>query len=123
VSQRLVSELVRALAAGGPGAEDAEIALGDGPLRQRLKASIRALAEHRGPGSSTCPSDTARAIGGENWRDLMPDVRELARELAKSGDVEITQGGKVLDPAGSWNGPIRIRTAAERLGRPASVYR
>jgi Protein of unknown function (DUF3253) len=97
----------------GPGADDAEIALGDGPIRQRLKSSIRALARHRGPDSSTCPSDAARAIGGENWRDLMADVRELARELAKSGDVQITQGGKVLDPAGSWSGPIRIRTVAK----------
>lgn len=72
---------------------------------------MRAFASHRGPDSSTCPSDAARAIGGENWRDLMPDAREIARELAKSGDVEITQRGKVLDADGDWRGPIRIRTA------------
>jgi hypothetical protein len=112
VSQPLVSELARVMRGGGSGAADAEIALGDGPLRQRLKSTIRALAEHRGPGSSTCPSDCARAIGGENWRALMPEVRELARELAKSGDVQITQGDKVLDPAGTFHGPIRIRTVA-----------
>ncbi len=97
---------------GGRGADQAKIALGDGPIRQRLKSSVRALAEHRGRGSSICPSDAARAVGGENWRELMADVREVARELARCGDVEITQAGEVVDPAGDWRGPVRIRTTA-----------
>jgi hypothetical protein len=104
------AELTRIAGGGGPGAADAAIALSDGPIRQRLEASIRALADHRGTDSSTCPSDAARAVGGENWRDLMPDARELARGLARSGEVEITQGGEILDPDGVWRGPIRIRT-------------
>ncbi len=104
------AELRRVVDGGGPGADDAEIALGDGPIRQRLKASIRALAEHRGPDSSTCPSDAARAVA-EDWRDLLPEAREVARDLAKAGHVEITQRGEVLDPNGDWRGPIRVRTA------------
>jgi Protein of unknown function (DUF3253) len=108
--QRSRAELSRVRDGGGAGFHDAEIALGDGPVRQRLKSSILALAEHRGPDSSICPSDAARAIGGENWRELMVAARELARELAKSGDVEITQRGNVLDPDGAWSGPIRITT-------------
>jgi uncharacterized protein DUF3253 len=82
-------------------------------IRQRLKSSIRALAEHRGPGSSICPSDAARAVGGENWRELMDDARDVARELAHAGEVEITQGGKAVDPDGDWRGPVRIRTTAD----------
>lgn len=78
----------------------------DGP---RLRSAILDLAAARGPDSSICPSDAARAVGGENWRDLMDDARELARELAKSGVVQITQRGAVLDPGGTWRGPIRIR--------------
>ncbi|OBK18941.1 S-adenosylmethionine tRNA ribosyltransferase [Mycobacterium asiaticum] len=77
-------------------------------MRQRLRSSILALARHRGPHSSICPSDAARAVGGETWRDLMPDARELARELATAGDVAITQRGSVLDPGAAWSGPIRI---------------
>lgn len=110
VGQPLRAELSRVLVAGGRAADDAEIALGGGPIRQRLKASMRALAAHRGPRSSTCPSDAARAVGGANWRALMVDAREVARELARSGDVEITQRGTVVDPDGQWRGPIRIRT-------------
>ncbi|OBH07907.1 S-adenosylmethionine tRNA ribosyltransferase [Mycobacterium sp. E2699] len=79
-------------------------------MRQRLKCALRALAHHRGPGSSTCPSDAARAVGGQGWRELMADTREVARELARSGQLEITQRGKVLDPDGNWHGPVRIRT-------------
>lgn len=111
MTQQARAELDRVVDGGGPGAGDAEIALGDGPITQRLKASICALAEHRGPDSSTCPSDAARAVGGENWRDLMIDARELARELAKAGRIEITQRGNVLDPDGTWRGPIRIRAS------------
>jgi hypothetical protein len=109
-SSSVPAELTRIVAGAGPGAAEAAIALGDGPTRLRLKASIRALAENRGPDSSTCPSDAARAVGGKEWRALMPDAREIARELAKAGHVEITQGGNVLDPDGVWRGPIRIRT-------------
>jgi hypothetical protein len=76
---------------------------------QRLKAAILALARGRAPSKTICPSDAARAVGGENWRDLMDQARDIARELAKAGDVEITQRGEVLDPDATWRGPIRIR--------------
>jgi hypothetical protein len=111
VDQRLRAELARLIEDAGPSAEDAEIALGEGPARQRLKSAMRALAQGRGPGSSTCPSDAARVIGVDDWRDLMDDARKVARELAESGQVEITQRGKVVDPTSDLRGPIRIRTA------------
>lgn len=79
-------------------------------MRRRLESSIRELAERRGPRSSICPSDAARAVGGDDWRELMDDARAAARRLARSGDVEITQRGKVVDPDADWSGPIRIRT-------------
>ena len=37
------------------------------------------------------------------------DARDIARELARLGHVEITQKGDVLDPDATWRGPIRIR--------------
>ncbi len=77
--------------------------------RQRLRETILALARQRGPDKTICPSDAARAIGGDTWRDLMDDAREIARDLARDGDVEISQKGQVLDPDATWRGPIRIR--------------
>ncbi|PRC42303.1 DUF3253 domain-containing protein [Mycobacterium sp. ITM-2017-0098] len=109
------TELIRIADGGGPGAAAARTALNDGPQAGRLRAAIRALAEHRGPDSSTCPSDAARAVGGENWGELMDKARELARELARAGEVEITQGGNVVGPDSDWRGPVRIRTRAGGL--------
>ena len=78
-------------------------------MNQRLRAAILDLARERGRDKTICPSDAARAVGGENWRDLMDDARDIARDLARSGDVEISQKGEVLDPDATWRGPIRIR--------------
>jgi hypothetical protein len=74
-----------------------------------IEGTIRALLKRRAPGKTICPSDAARAVGGEQWRDLMDDARDVARELARAGDVEISQKGTVLDPDQPWRGPIRIR--------------
>ena len=80
-----------------------------GVSRKKLRATILDLVRQRGPSSSICPSDAARPVGGEQWRDLMDPARDVARELARAGDVEITQQGSVLDPDATWRGPIRIR--------------
>ncbi|MCW2511501.1 MAG: hypothetical protein JWR11_543 [Mycobacterium sp.] len=78
-------------------------------MNERLRASILELARERGPSKSICPSDAARAVGGEGWRDLMDQARDTARELARSGDVVVTQRGETLDPDAEWHGPVRIR--------------
>jgi hypothetical protein len=75
----------------------------------RLGATVLALAQHRAPDRTICPSDVARAVGGDGWRSLMEPVREVVRDLASAGEVEVTQRGEVLDPMGSWRGPVRIR--------------
>lgn len=78
-------------------------------VSEKLRSAILDLARERGPDKTICPSDAARAVGGVQWRDLMDDARDIARDLARSGDVEITQKGTVLDPDQPWRGPIRIR--------------
>lgn len=116
MADHLHAELARIADGGGAGAASARTGMGEGPSGERLRAAMRALAEHRGPDSSTCPSDAARAVGGATWRALMDDARQSARELASSGDFEITQKGEVLDPDSLWHGPIRIRKRAGSSG-------
>ena len=78
---------------------------------ERLEQAIRDLLGQRAAGSSICPSDAARAVGTEGgWRDLMEPARRAARRLVAAGEVEVTQGGRVVDPA-TATGPIRIRRA------------
>jgi hypothetical protein len=101
--------LARVAEGAGPAADAAQTALGDGPVDSRLRAAIVALARHRGPRSSICPSDAARAIGGDSSRELTEQSRSIAFALARDGDVEITQRGAVVDPDRPSRGPIRIR--------------
>ncbi|EWC59851.1 hypothetical protein UO65_4854 [Actinokineospora spheciospongiae] len=101
-------ELERIRGGGGPGADQARTALSAGAPLERLRAAILALTHARGAGSSTCPSDAARAVA-DDWRPLLPQAREVARELSRAGWVRLTQGDRVLDPDGEWRGPIRIR--------------
>jgi Protein of unknown function (DUF3253) len=103
------AELARAADSDGRAASAARIALGRGPVATRLRAATLALARHRGPTSSICPSDAARAIGGDGWRELTAQSRTIAFALARDGDVEITQRGTVIDPDRPPRGPIRIR--------------
>jgi hypothetical protein len=73
-----------------------------------LEGVILALLDKRAQGSSICPSEAARAVGGDDWRELMEPARRAARRLVSAGSVEITQQGRVVDPS-TAKGPIRIR--------------
>jgi len=78
-------------------------------LDDRLEAAILDLLDRRARTSSICPSDAARAVGDEDgWRDLMEPARTAARRLVDAGRVQVTQRGRVVDPA-TATGPIRIR--------------
>ncbi|AZC12714.1 DUF2256 and DUF3253 domain-containing protein [Microbacterium sp. ABRD28] len=78
------------------------------PIDRELEASIRQTLASRAASSSMCPSEAAKAVGGEEWRELMEPARRAARRLVAAGEVEITQGGRVVDPS-TAKGPIRIR--------------
>lgn len=77
---------------------------------RRLESTILDLLAQRARTSTICPSDAARAVGGDDgeWRDLMEPARRAARRLVDRGEVVITQGGKVVDPS-TARGAIRIR--------------
>ncbi len=103
------SELAQVADTVGPAASAAQTAHGGGPVATRLRAAILALAQHRGPTSSICPSDAARAIGGDGWPDLTAQSRTIAFALARDGDIQVTQRGNVIDPEAPSRGPIRIQ--------------
>lgn len=76
----------------------------------RIESSILDLLTRRAATASICPSEVARQLGGEDWRPMIEPVRAAARRLVTAGQVEITQGGEVVDPD-TVTGPIRIRSA------------
>lgn len=77
-----------------------------------LEAAILELLAERGLEKSICPSEAAKRVGGtasrHDWESLMEPAREVARRMAKTGKILVTQKGKVVDPA-SAKGPIRLR--------------
>ena len=86
-----------------------------------LDRALRSLLAERGASKTVCPSEVARAVGGEQWRELMEPARAAARRSVARGEAEITQHGQVVDPS-TAKGPIRIRptTPAEvRAAGPA----
>ena len=78
------------------------------PGDRALEQSVRDLLAARAGDATICPSEAARAVGGDDWRELMEPARQAARRLVAAGEVEITQGGVVVDPS-TAKGPIRIR--------------
>ena len=79
------------------------------PSQAQARAAILELLGRRDPGLTICPSEAARALGGdEGFRELMPLVREAAGVMAEEGEIEVTQAGEVVDVR-SARGPIRLR--------------
>lgn len=87
-----------------------------------LRPRLTHLLHQRAHPKTICPSEVARslsaseihdAVGGENWRDTMPAIRELAwRMRDEEGTVDILQRGEVLGRdvgIGDVRGPIRLR--------------
>ncbi len=60
------------------------------------------LAHRRGGGATFCPSEAARALA-EDWRPLMPRVRQVAARLP----LRATQAGVEVDQVAA-KGPIRL---------------
>lgn len=122
--QELVNELMsarRAVKAREPDARtrvnDAKVALGErgapwwephepGVLDPRIAAAMVALLRSR-QGTTICPSDVARIVGGERWRTVMVDVRRVADQMVRGGAVRVTQRGDTV-VALEAKGPVRI---------------
>lgn len=79
-----------------------------GDIESALADAIVDLLDRRAAGTTICPSEAARRVDPDDWRDLMPDVRRVAGRLVADGRIEMTQGGEVVDPA-TARGPVRLR--------------
>ena len=73
-----------------------------------ISASILAFANERGPDKTTCPSEIARALFPNHWREHMKEVVDVAISLQNLGKVVITQKGSAIDIT-RIKGPIRIK--------------
>ena len=80
---------------------------------RELEAAIEDLLAARAGDATICPSEAARRVDPDGWRELMEPARRAARRMVAGGTLEIVQDGRVVDPSHA-RGPIRLR-------RPRSV--
>ncbi len=84
---------------------------------ERIEAAIDGLLARRAAGRTICPSEAARALDPERWRERMDAVREVAFAMADRGRLEVTQRGSVVDGR-TARGPIRLRRVTSAAGSP-----
>jgi len=84
----------------------------------RSAATARALLRHRARDSSICPSEIARVVDFDDWRNILPIVRAAIQEMVDGFEVEITRGGDVVDSFDG--GPVRLRRGAQFPDEPRS---
>lgn len=66
------------------------------------------MATERGPDKTICPSEVARDMFAQNWRNHMNEIRDAAIKLQQQGKVSITQKGVEISVE-DIKGPIRIK--------------
>jgi hypothetical protein len=93
-----------------------------GVRRDLVAKTIRRLLRERGAGKTICPSEVARAIAPDNFRPLMPIVREVAKQLVDAREIVVTQKGEVVDIE-EVRGAIRLASASLPKTRYIEAYR
>ena len=73
-----------------------------------ILATILSIAKQRGSEKSTCPSEIARLLFPEEWREHMKNIMDVAIDLHNQGKVVITQKGIPID-VNHIKGPVRIK--------------
>lgn len=76
--------------------------------RSVIFKEIETLLATRGRGKTICPSEVARRLDSEHWRDHLKDVHDVVDIMIKNGLIMITQKGKETDPS-KRKGAYRIK--------------
>ena len=79
------------------------------PTAADIAHAIDELLKRRDGASSICPSEVARKLWPQDWRQHMSDVREVALAQMREGGLLITQGGQAVDAEQPLHGAIRLR--------------
>ena len=77
-----------------------------------ISTTILTVARQRGIEKSTCPSEIARMLFPDDWRNHMDEIVDVAIDMHKQGKVQITQKGLPIDIT-HIKGPIRIKITTQ----------
>ena len=79
----------------------------DSKVSKLIANRILKILSERTVGKTMCPSEVLAPSQRQN-KSKMAEIRQVAARMARSGKIEITQRGKVVNE-GPWVGPIRLR--------------
>ncbi len=82
-------------------------------VEERARRATLALLVRRGAGVTACPSEVARALDAQGWREAMPAVHAAVDALVADGWVRLSWRGVDL---AERDGPYRIRLADQEAG-------
>lgn len=75
-----------------------------------MKKTHLEFSEKRSLDKTYCPSEVARKLYPDNWRDKMDSIRKVADTLVESGTLITLQKGDIQTELPSKiKGPIRLR--------------
>lgn len=74
-----------------------------------LHGAILDAAEQRRPSGTICPSEVARSLWPDDWRDHMDEVRHAAGQLCAAELLQVTQRGLPVQISEA-TGPIRLKS-------------
>lgn len=78
----------------------------------KIKSAHLKFAKNRSLESTYCPSEVARELFPDSWRDRMKVVREVADDLIEAQQLVVLQKGSLIkENATGATGPIRLRRA------------
>jgi len=79
---------------------------------EKIATTILSTAIHRGAEKSTCPSEIARLLFPDDWREHMKDVLDAAIDLHNKGSIVITQKDMPINVK-DFQGPVRIKIISD----------
>lgn len=77
-------------------------------LEDTLDAVILDELRRREIGKTICPSEVARIVAPNTWRQLLEPTRQAVHRLVAAGKIVVTQHGRTVD-ASRAKGAIRLR--------------
>jgi 8-oxo-dGTP diphosphatase len=82
-------------------------------IEKELRALLVEMTRPENGRYTIGPADVARRFGGDSWKRWMDGVKEVARQLALEGAIDVTRHGKPIE-TWPWRGVVRFKARGER---------
>lgn len=75
--------------------------------KKSISSKILELLQLRQAFETICPSEVARSLFPDDWREHMEEIRQIAEVMSKNQIIDLTQKGKRI--TAPYKGPIRLK--------------